>query len=419
MPTLANKSRERNFVDMKCKQSNLAILQLSVFKHKAIQLSFLASLLIVVCIMLGCVDDLKPIIGPGTPDTVKVGVIVPFELQVSTRYGVQLAMSQINQEGGILGRPLELVIKDNKNNPELSAKLVEELITQDGTVALVGPNFSRNSLKAAPVAQGYGVPMVTTTSTNPSVTLAGDFIFMATFSDEFQGKVMADFAHKTQQTKTAALLIQKGDEYSEGLSQLFEENFTDLGGRIVASETYSAGDADFTNQLTALGKEAPDVIFMPGLVPEVPIAIKQSPKIPQKGASGITATFLGGDGWDDPDLAPMGGTAIEDSYFCSFFSPETQEEEARDFIRSYRSMYGIAPDGPAAMGYDAVKLIATAMRRAGSVEKTAIRDELAATRNYRGATTILSYDENRHPIKSAVIMRIKNGRVKFHQQIEP
>lgn len=257
---------------MKLKRFNLALLQLSVFKHKTLQLSLLASLLIAVCVIFGCVDDVEQIVTPSAPDTVKIGLVIPMELEIGTRYGAQLAMSQINQEGGILGCPLELVIKDGQDNPELFAKLAEELITKDGVVALVGANFSRNALKVGPVAQRYGVPLVTTTPTNPAVTEAGDFVFIAAFSDEFQGEVMARFARESLRAQTAALLTDKADPYVEGLSKFFEESFTALSGRIVASEIYSAGDTDFTEQLTAIAQEAPDVIFMPGFAPEVPLA---------------------------------------------------------------------------------------------------------------------------------------------------
>jgi len=393
-------------------------LKLSVIKHKIARLNLLASLLIMVFVMLGC-WDVQQIITPVAPDPIKVGMIVPFELEISTKYGAELAMSQINQEGGILGHPLELIIKDNQNDPEFSAQLAEELIAQNGIVALVGSNFSRNTLEIAPVAQRHGVPMVATEATNPAVTAAGDFIFLASFSDNFQGEVMARFARESLQARTAALLTDEGDAYVAGLSKIFNQYFADLGGTIVAREIYSAGDTDFTSQLTAIAAEAPDVIFMPGFVPEVPLAINQARTIPQKGASGITATFLGGDGWEDPELVSMGGVAIEGSYFSNFFSPDTPDASAVAFVGAYQSMFGITPDGATAMGYDAVKLVATAMRRAGSLDKTAIRDELASTRGYKGATSLLSYDENRHPTKSAVIMRIQNGRVKLHQQVEP
>jgi len=387
-------------------------------KHKIIRLSLMASMFILIFTMLSCIDDLGTI-APSSPTSVKVGLILPFDYQIGTKYGAELAMSEINKDGGILGVPLELVIKDNQDNPELSAKLAEELITKNKVTAIVGPNYSSNALKVAPVAQKYKVPMVATTATNPSVTDSGEFVFLSSFSDNFQGKVMANFARDSLRAQTAALLADEGDAYVVGLSQIFEDNFKALGGNIVASETYSAGDTDFTIQLTAIAAQAPDIIFMPGFVPEVPLAIKQARTIPQKGASGITATFLGGDGWEDSDLVEIAGNAIEDCYFSNLFSHETEDATARDFVQSYRSMFGITPNAAAALGYDAVKLVVTAMRRAGSVNKNAIRDELANTRGYKGATTLLDYNERRHPRKSAVIMHIQNGQVKFYKQIEP
>jgi len=391
-----------------------------VFKHATIQFSFLALLLMVMCVMSSCVDSPTTVITPTSPPTIKVGLILPRGNRISTQYGAELAVSQINhQEGGVLGSHIELVVKDNKDDSKFTAFLAEELITQDEVVAIIGPNFSRNALPMAPVAQRYRTPMVATTATNPSITQAGDFVFLAAFTDTFQGEVMARFARESLGAGTATLLTKKEEPYSEGLAKIFEARFIDFGGKIVAKETYSEGDTDFTNQLTTIAKFAPEVVFMPGFVPEIPLAIKQARTTPQKGASGITATFLGGDSWDDPDLVKIGGASIEGSYFSDFFSPETQDEDARVFVRTYRSMFGISPDGPAAMGYDAVKLVATAMRRANSSETTAIRDELAATHGYKGATSILGYDENRHPKKSAVIMRVRNGQVQFHKQVEP
>jgi branched-chain amino acid transport system substrate-binding protein len=531
-------------------------LKLSIFIHKAAQLgflaplAFLAPLLIMMCAMLSCDQaelasspsdataltsqqmqllpassleanllqatatfaamktgsDQSEIAASLADRVIKVGMIVNGALNTSSLYGAQLAMFEINQAGGVLGIPVELltnggltqpvvsddvygpriggegrdgdvygpptpgepgeimggimgfpialVVRDNKDDPDLSAKLAAELITQENVVAIIGPDFSRHALRVAPVAQSYGVPMVATTATNPEVTAAGDFVFMAAFDDTFQARVIASFARGSLKAKTAALLTQAGDPSSEGLSTFFAESFTALGGTIVAMEVYSRGDTDFTPQLTAIAAQAPGVVFIPGFVPEVPLAIKQARSIPQKNATGIAATFLGGDGWEDPRLVPLAGAAIEGSYFTTFFSPGTPEDVAlnvseiyesvsgmtpgaypamdydvvkliaeamlaQSFVGAYESMFGMIPDGYAAMGYDALRLVATAIRRAGCVDKEAIRDQLAATRTYRGATYIHSYDENRHPIKSAVIMQIKNGRIQFHKQVEP
>jgi branched-chain amino acid transport system substrate-binding protein len=410
---------------MKCRPSFISPYHLGA-------LSFVVFLLLAAIALSGCrpegrttleelaakVDELASRLEEPAP--LKIGLILsPVENQYTTLYGAQLALLQINsREGGVSGVPVELIIKDTRNDPELPVRLAEELIVEDGVVAIIGPNYSRDALKVAPVAQRYGVPLVTTTATNPAITEVGDFVFLAPFADTFQGEVMAKFARESLEAETAALLIQQGDPYTEGLAASFDQHFTALGGYVVVRESYSAGDTDFTPQLEAIAAQAPDVVFMPGFMPEVPLAIQQARTIPQPGASGIIATFLGGDGWESPNLAPLGGDAIEGSYFSTFFSPDTQDESAVDFVRSYRAVFSTAPDARAAMGYDALRLVVGAIRRAGSVEGTAIRDQLVATVGYEGATSIVSYDERRHPRKSAVIMEVKNGRVKLYQEVE-
>lgn len=391
--------------------------------RQAVSLTKLAGLLLTLSACEGPEGPTGPPGEQGQPDLVtnqvKIGFIYETKAESSARYGAELALAQVNQEGGVLGLPLELVIRQSQYDDELAAQVAEELITQEDIVALVGPSFSSNSVKVGPVAQRHGVPMVATSATNHEVTATGDYVFLAAFVDDFQSEVMAQFARESLGAQTAALLIEEGELYAEDLAELFEEHFSALGGTVVASETYSGGDTLFTSQLTAIAAEAPDVVFMPGFAPEVPLAVTQARTIPQPGASGITAVFLGGDGWDNRDVVSMGGTAIEGSYFSDFFSPETQDVVALGFVRAYQSMFGLAPDGHAAMGYDALKLVATAMRRAGSLDKEAIRDELVATRGYKGATSILSYDENRHPQKDAVIIQIKDGEFRLHAEVEP
>jgi len=376
---------------------------------------------------------------------VKIGLILEAEANMEPRYGAELAMIEINQAGGVLGLPIALidgiqptteagfpsdtygphqqtgqimggimgfpiglVIKDNQDDPGLSEQMAEELITKDEVIAIIGPSYSRNALSVSPVAQRFGVPLVTTSATNPNVTAPGDFVFMASFADTFQGEVMARFARESLNAETVALLIEAGDPYVEDLAQIFGENFVNLGGRIVAEEFYAGGDTDFKPQLEAIAAEAPDIVFMPGFAPEVPLAVKQARTIPQKGASGIVATFLGGDGWDNPDLITIGGRALDGCYFSTMFSAESPDEAVQNFARAYQSIFGILPDVDAAMGYDALRLVATAIRRAGSLDKEAIREQLAMTSGYSGATYIRSYNENRHPIKSAVIMRMNS-----------
>jgi branched-chain amino acid transport system substrate-binding protein len=164
---------------------------------------------------------------------------------------------------------------------------------------------------------------------------------------------------------------------------------------------------------------AVDVIFLAGLGSEFPVAVKQA-KAP---AIGIIATFLGGDGWDRPDLVEIGGMAIEGSFFANHFSlggpPERLSEAARQFVTAYTARFGIAPDGPAALGYDSATIVIEAMRRAANTTPAAIRDQIEATQNYSGATMLSHFDENRHAIKSLVINTVKDGKIQFHQVISP
>ena len=185
---------------------------------------------------------------------------------------------------------------------------------------------------------------------------------MAAFTDDFQGKVMAQFAVEELEAQTAAVLTHTGDVYSEGLSQTFIDNFTAYGGEIVAEQSYMAGDTEFAAQLTAIADAAPDVVFSTGFIPEVPLAVRQA-----REEIGITATFLGGDSWDNPALIPEAGTAVDGSFFSSPFSvkadPSDLGEDAQRFISAYTRMFNEVPDGGAALGYDAVRLLVQAMRR--------------------------------------------------------
>ena len=371
---------------------------------------------VLLAVLLPSCDVVQDVINSAPPARLQVGLILSVDRRISTRYGAQLALTQINGEGGIFGQPLHLLIRDSQGDAQ---KAAEELINQHGVAAIIGPNFSGNAAQVGAVAQRLSTPMVATTATNPTVTAAGDFVFLGAFADTFQGKVMANFAHQQLKAETAALLVEEGNLYVEGLAQIFADNFTALGGQIVSSQTYDDGDGDFSTQLTAIAAQAPDIIYAPGFAPEVPLAAKQARTIPQRNAAGIMATFLGGDGWESQKFLDLAGKEMDDSYFSSMFSIQTKQAEAIDFVKAYRSMYGIAPDKAAAMGYDALKLVATAMRRAGTVEKVAVRDQIAATKGYEGATSIWRYDQNRHPQKSAVIFRLKDGRMEFHRQIQP
>ena len=390
---------------------------------------FWIPLLLLGFVLAGC-DQIQQLLAPlpsEDGETVKIGFIYTTPNRVNSRYGAELATNELNEEGGVRGTPIQLVahgiptqrlISENISDSEYVAGIAEKLITEEGVTAIAGPNRSTHAVIVGEIAQRHGIPMITTGATNPSVTAAGDFVFMAAFTDDFQGKVMAQFAIQDLEAKTAAVLTHTGDVYSEGLSKTFIANFSAYGGEVVGEQFYTAGDTDFTAQLTTISEAVPDVIFSTGFIPEIPLAVRQA-----RDEIGITATFLGGDSWDNPALLPEGGAAVDGSFFSSPFSvkadPGDLGQDAHQFVSAYTGMFNEVPDGGAALGYDAIRLLVQAMRRASDLTPTAIRDQIAATDNYSGATLILGYDKNRHTAKSAAINRIVDGEVQFYKLIQP
>ncbi len=358
--------------------------------------------------------------GTETPDsvpTVKIGFIYSPSDPGTTRNGAELAVALANEAGGINGLPIELLIRDDKRDPLLSVQHAEALIAA-GVSAIVGPDYSDVAVKVGAVAQQHGIPMVTTYPTNPKVTVSGNYTFMGAYIDPYQASIMADFATQELGAMTAAVLTETGNTYSEGLSNVFIEDFTAHGGTIAVHQFYETGATDFTEQLVAIAAVDPavDVVFLPGLGSEFPGAVKQA----RSDDIGISATFLGGDGWDRPDLVEIGGMAVEGSFFANHFSHDGQlTEAARQFVDAYTERFGIAPDGPAALGYDSTTIIIEAMRRATDTTPAAIRDQIETTRDYSGATVLSHFDENRHAIKSLVINTIKDGKIQFYQFISP
>ena len=354
--------------------------------------------------------------GDGTP--VKIGFLVSGD-RTTYPNGAKIAVDEVNERGGLLGRSVELVTRINIEEAAAAAQAAETMILTDEVVALIGPNRSSHAIEVGAVAQRHGVPMITTAATNPAVTAAGDLVFMAAFTDQFQGRVMAQFAKETLGVNAAAVLTQRGEVYTEGIAEFFTAHFSGFGGEIVAAEFYESGATDFAVQLTRIAAAAPEAVFLSGLPPEVALVTKQARALPLQNTAGEPTLFLGADVWDNPTLLDNEEAAVDGSFFSSHFSPDTDEPSARVFIDTYQALYGIAPTGGDAVSYDAVRLLLEAAERAGSLDADAIRRQLLATEQYAGATRIAGYNENRHPTQSAVIMTIENGAKKFYQQVDP
>ena len=330
----------------------------------------------------------------------------------STDNGVHLALDEINSSGGVLGQPLRLITKDNQSKPGETSTAVRELITRNKVVALIGEVASGRSLEAAPIAQRSGIPMISPASTNEKVTEAGDHIFRVCFIDPFQGTVCAKFARKLG-AKKAAVITDVSKDYSLGLAKSFKEEFEKEGGVITGQQSYSGGDKDFSAQLTAVKADNPDVIFLPAYYTEAPLIIRQARQL------GITVPFVGGDGWDSPELVSVGGPAVEGCYFSNHFSNQSTDPKVVEFVKGYRAKYNTDPDAMVALGYDSLKLLADAMRRAGTTDPAKVTAAIAATKDFDGVTGKITLDEHRNPNKPAVILHVKDGKFAYVETVSP
>lgn len=350
--------------------------------------------------------------------TIKVGEVGSMTgseatFGTSTHNGITLAAEQINAAGGINGKKIQIISIDNQGKPEEAASAVTKLITQDKVVAILGEVASSRSLAMAPIAQQYKVPMISPSSTNPKVTEMGEFIFRVCFIDPFQGTVMAKFAMDDLKAKSVAVLRDTKSDYSVGLADFFIQTFKAKGGTIAIDQSYSGGDIDFKSQLTSIKAKKPDVIFVPGYYTEVGLIARQAKELK------LTAPLLGGDGWDSPKLYEIGGDALNGSYFSNHYSAEDKSPGVQDFITKYKAMFKETPDGLAAMGYDAMMVLADSMKRAKSLSGDDLKASIAATKNYQAVTGNITLDEKRNPTKAAVVLKIDGANFKYAGTVNP
>ena len=373
-----------------------------------------ANLTLLVLLLSGCGGDRGPA-AQGIPIGfygARTGPQATFAL--SGRNGARMAIEEINAAGGVLGDRLVLRVEDDHNDPAEAASAVSKLITRDHVVALIGENASSRTLAAAPIAQSYRVPMVSPTSTNVEVTKKGDYIFRVCFIDNYQGPVMAQFALRDLKVKRAAILTDVKNDYSTGLTSVIEQTLKAGGAQVVGKQSYSNGDSDFRSQLTAIKATNPQVIFIPGYYTDVGQIASQSKDL------GMNVPFVGGDGWESPKLLEIGGKALNGSFYANHYFYGDPAPKVRNFVQKYKDRYGAIPDALAALGYDAMGVLADAMKRAGKIEGAAVRDAIAATKNYQGVTGNITLGPDRNPVgKKIVIEEIKNQQLTLRTTIDP
>lgn len=365
----------------------------------------------------------------GSSNTIKVGLIAELTgdmpaVGASCRDAAQMAVKEVNDAGGIniAGKKyrMELFVEDSAGRPDQAVSAAQKLITQQEVMAIIGPNASSNAIPASEIAEGAKVVLITPWSTNPGTTLDSKtgapkkYVFRAAFIDPFQGRVLAKFAIGTLKAAKAAVLYDVASDYNKGIAEFFKKTFEENGGKVVAFESYTTNDKDFSAQLTKIRSASPDVIFLPNYYNEVPLQIQQAHRL------GIKTPFLGADAWGSQELIKLCGNDCEGYYFSTHYSAESASPAARKFIQAYSAAYGKTPDDVAALTYDSFGILRQALAGVSRPDRQLLRDAIAKIQGYDGVTGKMEFrGGSGDPVKSAVILQIKGGKFVWFANAQP
>ena len=332
--------------------------------------------------------------------------------------GMRLAAAEINRRGGRLGRRLRIAAADSRSKPAAVVRAVRRLIEDERVVAIGGLNDSTLALAAGPVAQRAGIPFVTAGATLPTLPrTVGDTFFMAAFGDDAQAYATADIAREDLRARSAFVLFDRGADFTRALARFFRKRFVARGGTVAGRLSYASGERDFSSVMARIRalRPPPDVLFFSALPSEA------GPLVRQARAAGLTQPILSGDGFDTPLLSRVAGARADNVYYSTHVALDGDARRIRRFVSAYRRRYGRKPENAfAALGYDTMRLIANAIRRAGSSKPAAIRRALAATRGFKMVTGTISYSRGqRTPKKPVTIIRVREGRPAFYRAVVP
>ncbi|MFT8322451.1 MAG: ABC transporter substrate-binding protein [Bacillus sp. (in: firmicutes)] len=357
-------------------------------------------------------------------DEIKIGVNLELSGAVasygqSLEDGIDLAIDEINADGGIDGKKIKPIKVDNKSDLTEATNGALKLITQDKVSAIIGAATSGDTVAQAQIASDNKTVLLAPAATAPNVTVnngkVNDYVFRTCFIDPFQGIVASNFATKELNIKNAAIFADSSSDYAKGLAASFKETFTANGGKIVSEEAYVAKDTDFTSTLTRIKGKKPDFIFIPGYYEEVGLIVKQARDL------GITAPLMGGDGWASPKLVELAGKdALNNTFIINHYSTVDPDPKIQKFISSFKEKNkDKEPDAFNALGYDSVYLLKDAIQRAGSTDSVKIQKALAETKDLSLITGTISIDKDHNPVKSATILEYKDGNQSFKTKVNP
>ncbi len=352
---------------------------------------------------------------------IKVAILAPLSgpvptFGVSTRDGALLAIEEWNAKGGVNGMKIVPIVEDSQCTPDPAVNAANKVIDQDGVKFIIGEVCSKASIPVSEIANSKKVIQISPTSTNPAVTVGSDgavkpYIFRACFIDPFQGQVAAKFALETLGAKTAFIMLDQANDYVRGLAEFFEKSFTEGGGQIVGKETYTDKDTDFSAILSKVAETKPDMVYLPDYYNIVNLVTKQAKE------KGLTMPFMGGDGWDSSDLD---NAAAEGGYFTNHYSSEDTRPEVQDFIKAYGAKYkGAVPDALAVLAYDAANILLESIKAAGTADDTDKVRAAMSGLNFSGVSGKITFDANNNPVKSAVVLQVKDGKVSYNSTVNP
>lgn len=356
-------------------------------------------------------------------DTIKIGYIGALSGDSAVwgqagLNGMKLSAKDINAAGGILGRQVEIIGLDGRGQPVDSVNAFNKLVDIDKVLCVVGTNFSACNIAMAPIADLKKVPLIGTATSNLLVTVDANgnlhpYSFRIGFTDPFQGQVLGSFAIKKLGAKTAAIITDIGSDYSTGLTQYFDDEFTKDGGKTVVKVQGHSGDNDFRAQLSKIAVAKPDIVFIPWIYKDVALIANQAREL------GIKSVFLGGDGWDSKELLTMAGTALEGCYYTSqpSFANPTTKPYYDECMKEYNNL---VPETEALFAHDGLYWIKDALERAGKVDGTALKDALETTKNFQGLMGVMTVDPKTHnPSKPASVYEIKSAKFVYVGDFKP
>lgn len=361
----------------------------------------------------------------GQQKELKVAILAPLSgpvptFGVSTRDGALMAIDEWNAKGGVLGMKIVPIVEDSQCTPDPAVNAANKVIDQDGVKFIIGEVCSKASIPVSEIANSKGVIQISPTSTNEQVTVDANgnvkpYIFRACFIDPFQGFVGAKFAIDQLGAKTAFVMLDQANDYVKGLATEFSKNFEMMGGKVVGTESYTSTDTDFSVILGKIAEAKPDVVYLPDYYNIVNLVAKQAKE------KGINVPFIGGDGWDSPDLDLA---AADGGYFTNHYSPDDPRPEVVNFLKAYGEKYKDesgnpkVPDALAALAYDAANVLLQAINDAGTTDAAKVKETLEKI-SYKGVSGNITFDAKHNPIKSAALLAVKPEGVKFETIVNP